>query len=71
MPLAFLPLGDNSKGLLIKKLSSKWVVTEGRRVGGWAKWVKGSRRYRLPVPGAKRHSIGHVVSGIVIGLSGG
>ena len=39
--------------------------------GGWAKWVKGNGRYRLPVMerisnGDERHSIGNIVNVIVI-----
>jgi len=25
------------------------MVTRGKGMGGWAKWVKGTGRYRLPV----------------------
>ena len=28
---------------------NKWMVARGTGVGGWAKSVKGSGRYRLPV----------------------
>jgi len=27
----------------------KWMVARAEGAGGWAKWVKGSERYRLPV----------------------
>ena len=28
---------------------NKLMVAGGEEVGGWAKWVKGSRRYKVPV----------------------
>ena len=51
------------------------MVARGKRVGGWAKWVKGSGRYRLPVieqrsHGNKSYSIGNTINGIVIMLYG-
>ena len=44
-------------------------------MGEWAKWVKESGRYRLPLReqishGHKRHSIGNIVYDIIIALYG-
>lgn len=46
-----------------------------RRVEGWAKRVKGSTRYRLPVMewvshGNEGYSTGNILDGIIIGLKG-
>ena len=51
------------------------MFVKRKKVVGWAKWVKRSGRYRLPVTeqisqGNKRHSIGNIVNGIVIALYG-
>ena len=49
--------------------------TEEMGGGGWAEWVKGSGKYRLPVMegvshGDQRYSIGNIVSGSIIALYG-
>ena len=51
------------------------VVARGEEVGGWAKWVKGSGRYRLPVMEwvsheNRRHSMENTVDDTVIALYG-
>ena len=51
------------------------IVTGKLGVRGWAKWVKGTGRYRLPVTkgkshGNKRYIIGIIVNDIVIALYG-
>ena len=46
----------------------------GEQWGGWAKWVKGIKRYKLPVikyvsHGYEKHSIKNVANNMVIHLS--
>ena len=53
----------------------KLIVVRGERVEKWAKWVKESGRYRLPVMeqtshGNKRHRIGIIADDIVTVLYG-
>lgn len=62
MPLAFLTLGDKSKGLLIKQLNSKLVVARrkrGRGIGGgeWEDSSSGVKNH-----GDKRPSLGSLWS---------
>jgi len=56
-------------------IENKLMVARGQEEGGWAKRMKGSEKYRLPVMeriihGDKRHSIGNRVNGVVIVLYG-
>ena len=50
-------------------------MSEGRRVGGWARWVKVNRKYRLPVMECVSHrdewnSTRNIVDDTVIVLNG-
>ena len=56
-------------------IKKKLIVSRGEGNGGWAKWMKVSGRYRTLVieqvsHGNKRHSIGNILSGIIITLYG-